>query len=1240
MEVMDLENGPSTMESQQHGRWMKKRDDDQAVDGPEALVRGDTRAVNLLRSFVIVGLVVATVLTGVATHKLLTRIELHSFMSDFKAVSTSFVQTFMDDLNLKMWQANSLSVSITGADTLHYSVPYFAELVKGPQAITYASVMVYSPLLHDEAERRTWESYAHGVIGMSNQDESNLCFVCGGQDLSVGATENIIQLPSYPPFSCGVIQTAGLQGLISRGQCPEAQQIVQTACNCQWKSNNATGSQLDVSNVTDIFHLVDGAPVVSKGPRPYSPIWQVSGLKQSPVNMFDQMSDPVRREAISAAVGSKGAVLSRTKFEAGDFEKVAGLATLTNGLPKYSIFYPIFEGIDGKNVIGTLGFDFSWNFFSTKVLPVGSEGIELVVENTCGQVFTYSVGADLTFIYKGVGDLHDPTFDSMEQQSSFDDFSKLQVYSSLLGEPSEDGGCKYRVLVYPSTSFQSRYYTSTPTIVTVIVVVIFLFTSSVFFAYDRLVRRLQSKVMRSAVKYNSMLASLFPATVRSRLFNSQGQTLETDTSSDEFRSERQQKKTFLPRLMETPKLQIKNFLANTSATNENPESIYDEPIADLFPHTTVFFADIAGFTAWSSEREPSHVFKLLETLYSAFDRIAAKLGVFKVETVGDCYVAVTGLPEPNEHHAVIMALFARECLSSMSELTRSLESTLGPSTASLALRVGMHSGPVIAGVLRGEKSRFQLFGDTMNTASRMESNGVINKIQVSQTTADLLTEAGKADWVVQRDDLVAVKGKGEMQTFWVYPQEPSLAEDPLHPISERHPTPSPFTKHEVMWGFTDGEAPTFGVGTKGLDNVEQLVDWNVSLLSSHLQKIVARRRAVSHSSQRRRRKSMAKDSTTTEGAVESNLFEASHPRDEVVDMVAMPEFSAIAVKHYLDPASVRLPVGVSQQLRSYVERIAAAYRSDNAFHNFEHASHVAMSSSKLMKRIIAPDGVDYNQRSIQKAKRLQAVAKEIHDTTFGISSDPLLQFAAVFSALIHDVDHEGVPNNRLSQEMSPTAVKYDHKSVAEQHSIQVAWSVFMEDQYSDLRSFICESEAELLRFRQLVVNAVIATDIADKSLQSWRQEQWDQAFHSPNQDAETLNRRATIVYAYILQASDVAHTMQHWHTYRKWNERLFEERYHEYEQGRTDEDPSLTWYDNELYFFDEYIIPLARKLDECGVFGVSSWEYMSHALENRQEWASKGRAIVQDLIMKGNHHHRLYEYSQRTTSPEATPVAA
>ena len=112
---------------------------------------------------------------------------------------------------------------------------------------------------------------------------------------------------------------------------------------------------------------------------------------------------------------------------------------------------------------------------------------------------------------------------------------------------------------------------------------------------------------------------------------------------------------------------------------------------------------------WNSSdllsRRTFHSFILLETIYGEFDVIAGQLGVFKVETVGDCYVACAGLPDPRDDHAVVMVKFARDCRSKMTLLTKELETSLGPDTADLQLRFGLHSGPVTAGVLRGQKSR-------------------------------------------------------------------------------------------------------------------------------------------------------------------------------------------------------------------------------------------------------------------------------------------------------------------------------------------------------------------------------------------------------------------------------------------------------------------------------------------------------------------------------------------------------
>ena len=107
---------------------------------------------------------------------------------------------------------------------------------------------------------------------------------------------------------------------------------------------------------------------------------------------------------------------------------------------------------------------------------------------------------------------------------------------------------------------------------------------------------------------------------------------------------------------------------------------------------------------------------MLESIYSAFDKIAERRKVFKVETVSDSYVCVAGLPKPMAQHATAMARFARDCAYKLPQIVHKLERFLGPGTGDITMRFGLHSGPVTAGVLRGAKARFQLFGDTGKTS--------------------------------------------------------------------------------------------------------------------------------------------------------------------------------------------------------------------------------------------------------------------------------------------------------------------------------------------------------------------------------------------------------------------------------------------------------------------------------------------------------------------------------------------
>ena len=131
----------------------------------------------------------------------------------------------------------------------------------------------------------------------------------------------------------------------------------------------------------------------------------------------------------------------------------------------------------------------------------------------------------------------------------------------------------------------------------------------------------------------------------------------------------------------------------------------------------------------------------------------------------------------------------------------------------------------------------------------------------------------------------------------------------------------------------------------------------------------------------------------------------------------------------------------------------------------------------------------------------------------------------------------------------------------------------MEAKYTNFRAALFKNEDELKRFRELVVNSVLATDIMDKELKQLRNGRWDKAFNLDGDEMkqstdDVVNRKATIVIEHLIQASDVSHTMQHWDVYRTWNQRFFRECYQAYLDGRADSDPSVGWYKGEIGFYD------------------------------------------------------------------------
>lgn len=744
----------------------------------KSLARGETRAVTVLRYMVLTVLFVTAILVSVATYFYSRSVEQDMFQAEFESVADVTLRSFVENVEHRLSAMDAMGAGVTshakssGSTFPNVTIPDYEVRAATLRTQTDSIFSFWLPLVTDD-ERRGFEAYAQ--INQGHMFQSYM------------AEEGLRQ---YQDIVFG-INTTETQATEERAEEATEQEAEVTG-------NGIRNRQLHVAPM-DVHPVVheeiwgrlqeDGGPPEHEGDGPFMPVWQVSPVIPLPslylfnflayldlAPMLNQVLD-TGKAALSYLqtdhTGSSTEELIRLMLTMGQYRH-EDVAYKMDSDPLTQVAYPVFDSFDPttKKVAGVIITTIFWRLLFTNVLPKSVQGVICVLSNTLGNKATYRLDGR-TATYLGEGDLHDTKYDDMAFTRDISEYilERTKIEAASYTSVELDGGyTSYRIHVYPSEDMESTYVTTEPIVYAVVVACVFLFTSLVFMFYDWLVEKRQKKVMDKAVKSTAVVTSLFPEAVHERLF--------ADAKSEEFSMEMNawktasQELTMPPTMDRTPSMN--DIMARRSSKrveSKNLDSIASvhmkkgRPIADKFPNVTVLFADLAGFTQWSSTREPDEVFVLLEALYGAFDKVAARRQVFKVETIGDCYMACTGLPNPQPDHAQRMVKFARDCQGRMGRLLDELSSSLGQDTKELSMRIGLHSGPVTAGVLRGDKGRFQLFGDTVNTASRMESNGVKGRIHCSDSAAKHLPPK----WLTMREDRITAKGKGEMITYFVDP---------------------------------------------------------------------------------------------------------------------------------------------------------------------------------------------------------------------------------------------------------------------------------------------------------------------------------------------------------------------------------------------------------------------------------------------------------------------------------------
>lgn len=556
------------------------------------LTHQQSKAVSRLKAVVLLVLLAAACLVSGIIYAITHRGESSEFNAEYEGMADQIVERFERVLLDRIYALASLSVAFTAyAEAANATWPFVtinhfqerAEVARELSGAMHIQMVVYV----EDSERKQWEQYSveqdwltETVGYQENIGISELFPDSWKQDFGPDATEDPYNLvfgyPTYPTK----IWTWGdqFENVVAPDASGPYQVLWQTA---PLLPRHATNFDLRayVSYSTSVDVVFKTGDVVLGG---------ITG------------ADPGNMESPNPASGYYATLLSIARNQPSFYP----------GDPFSQAFIPIFDGFsEERKVVAAIYGVMNWAAFFEDTLQRPGQELDVVLENFCDGNFTYSVSKD-EVKYKGVGNLHDAELFHMGRSTAFD----AEAFADNANMKFNQGNCPYTLHVYPTKSLMRQYVTSLPKILTALVAGILAFTIAVFFVYNRLVERRQKRVLNAAVRSNAIVSSIFPKQVRDRL--EKEALLGTTTK-------------------------LRGFLeADQGVDHDDAKGVLrykTKPIADFFSSATIFFADVEGFTAWSSTREPFQVFSLLESLYGAFDQLADKHGIYKVETVGGTF---------------------------------------------------------------------------------------------------------------------------------------------------------------------------------------------------------------------------------------------------------------------------------------------------------------------------------------------------------------------------------------------------------------------------------------------------------------------------------------------------------------------------------------------------------------------------------------------------------------------------